>query len=473
MDVANKSRRKLKSLWHLQCLKSRNSPGFKMPTKMLIDILKGIVGKGNVLTDPSDLAVYSMDASPFRGQPGAVVFPQDIREAAEVLKEAGENRVAVVPRGAGTGLYGGAVPVKDGSIMMVSARMNHILELDLSSMTVFAESGVIIGTLNEFLSDHNLFFPIEPETDSVSTLGGCVARDAMGLRSHRYGSTRQWISFLEVATSTGEVLKVGDLTWKRPSGYSLIDLFVGSEGTLGFFGKIGVRVKRQARARKVLIATFPDHVSAAKAAHDIPLTGLSPSALEYMDSLTVKAVGEHLPDYCLTCHLLLTEFEGFTQAEGSSQSKRAALIVENHGGKAMISEEGPKTWNARKACLPALKTLSPVVIPFEMTLPLGKMIEALEAIFEIREQMDIQLAVFGHIGYGVLFPTVLFDSPDGGEVEKVIRRLLDMVIDLGGSLSGNLKRTRFIGKQRERHIELTKRLKKLFDPKDIMNPGKI
>lgn len=452
-----------------------------MITRELIDSLTRTVGEENVLTKPADLAAYSMDASTLRGKPGAVVFPRSEEDAANILEVAHEQGVSVVPRGAGTGICGGTVPAEEGSIVMVSTRMNRILDLKPSSKTVFVEPGVVLGDLNEFLLGHGLFFPIEPACDSVCTVGGRAATDAGGLRGVKYGSFRRWVSYLEVALPGGEILRVGGSTARRPSGYSLIDLFVGSEGTLGFFVKLGLRVEWLPKSRRIVLASFPGGESAARAARDIIVTGLKPSALEYMDRLTIEAVEEHLPEGVSSAHdLLLVEFEGYTAAEASAQVKKASRIIENFGGGVKALEDGSKIWAFRKACLPALMVLRPRVIPLEVTVPFGRVAEALEAFSKVGVELGFDLAVFGHLGDGVLYPTLLFDasSGDAERVEEATKLIAEAGIRLAGSLSGGhgvgiRKRPYFSLEHPRRNVDLMGRLKGVFDPRGIMNPGKI
>jgi glycolate oxidase len=446
-----------------------------------IEAITETVGRENILLDPVDLTVYGTDASTFYSKPAIIVFPPTAEAAARALKLANDYDVPVVPRGAGTGLTGGAVPYKEDSMILASTRNDRILELDLSSFIVSVEPGIVLGNLNKFLSKHGLFIPVEPASDSVCTVGGNVSTNAVGLRGLKYGSFRESVAYLDVATMEGEILRVGSTTRKMASGYDLLDLFIGSEGTLGYVTRVGLRLEKIPRHRVAVSGAFDDHQRVVKAALEVLARGLKPSIMEFMDKFTVRAVSQYLEkDDLLGYDILILEFEGYTKGETMTQSRIAERVIEGFGGRAKLWDSNSEIWDFRKACLPALTAVKPKVTLFDLALPLGKLEDGLQEVYRISGDMKLDIGVFGHLGDGIYHPCLLMDpfSQEGEKLDDALKALSELAVEFGGSLSGEHgigleKKPYFAMEHPKTNIELMKRWKRILDPKGLMNPGKI
>ncbi len=447
----------------------------------LIEGLKRAVGRKYVLTDPTDLVAYGRDASIFRGMPSAVVFPKTTEEVADVLRLAYHFETPVVPRGAGTGLVGGAVPTREESVILSSKCINGLLDIELSSRTVLVESGMILGKLNSYLSKYGFYVPPEPDSNNICTVGGNISTDAHGLGGLRHGSFRHRVLNLEVVTSEGEIHTLGGMNLKHASGYNLINFFVGGEGTLGFITNLTLRTEAIPRARGIVSAFFKDPKSAVQSAQDMMLTGLEPNTLEFMDMVSLEAAllrisVEGFPGP----NLLLVGFEGQTRVEVTTQSKRAIGIMKNLGGEGRILEWDHRVWDLRKNCLPALLGSKKGAYYFDLSVPMGRIVRALDKIYSYGRDVGANTAIYGRIGEGIIHPVFSFDrgSNDPPRFEEIQDALASIVLDLGGTLSGEYgigiaKKPFFHLEQSNENVELMKRWRDFIDPKGLMNPDKI
>ena len=415
-----------------------------MIDKNIITELENIVGKSNVLTDPSDLMLYSYDATQFYRVPDLVVVVHNSDEISKIVKLTRKNNVNLYPRGSGTNLSGGSIPA-DGGIVMELNRLNKILDIDVQNRIAVLEPGVVAATLDAEVSKKGLFYPPDPGSIAVATIGGCVAEGAGGLRALKYGTTKDYIIGLEVVLPNGDILQTGSLsTLKGSPGFDLTHLFVGSEGTLGIITKIAVKLIYPAKARKTFLVMYDSVGLAGTAVAKIIENKIIPSTMEFLDKITINAVEDFkkigLPRDIEA--LLLIEIDGETEdVEVSAKiledvcmkvGARSISVAKNDAQRLDLME-------ARRSALPVLARLKPTTILEDATVPRSKVPEMLEKIHDIQGKYDLMIGSFGHAGDGNLHPTILVDRRNKEEMKKVdmaIKEIFDYCIDLGGTLTG-------------------------------------
>ncbi len=455
-----------------------------MLKEQVLRALEEIVGPENLTDDPAELLCYARDASENFGLPDVVVWPRTTEQVSAIVRLANEHKIPITPRGAGTCLSGGPVPAR-GGILVVMTRMNRILDVDVANMQVLVEPGVIWQELNEALEPYGLFLPPDPVSGSACTIGGCIAEDAGGIRAVKYGTFRSWVQALEVVLPTGDVIWTGSRARKCVSGYDLVHLFVGSEGTLGIITKALLRVFPRPRYSLAMAAFAGDVEDAARAVFYVLNRGLMPSAAEIMDKRTLEAIsafgGLEIPE----CEaMLIFEFDGYTLSDVRARAREARKLCEATNLRVRMAEteaEVSEIWAVRRAVSPALARLRPSCIHEDITVPISRLAEALRGIRRISEEHGILIATFGHAGDGNLHPVILFDEREPEEAKRAreaARDLARMAVELGGTLTGEhgvgLSKAPFFSlEHREAEVEVMKAIKRALDPNGIMNPGKI
>ncbi|NOZ58698.1 MAG: FAD-binding protein [Euryarchaeota archaeon] len=434
-----------------------------------------------VLLDREDLLLYAYDATPAdRRYPAAVVRPTSREEVVEIVRAASRRGLCLVARGAGTSLSGAPLP-REGCVVVDFTLMNKIIEVDEANAFVAAQPGVVYEELNRVLAEHGLFFPPDPGSGSVCTLGGMVAMNSSGIRAVKYGTTRDYVASLEVVLASGEVLRLGGRYRKSASGYDLKGLFVGSEGTLGLFTEIGLRLVPKPSHRAAMIAGFHDFNAAAEAIARAMRARTDVAVLEVMDSRVVKAVegfsGIHLSSAEV---LVLAEVEGFDEGvEG--EMRRVARIFREAGAEVELAHdeaEIAKLWKARKAALPALARLAETLLLEDITVPVAALPEMMRRIGRIAERHGLRIATFGHAGDGNLHPTFLLNDEE--ELERAraaVEELFRECLALGGTLSGEhgigVEKRPYFELEHGKAAQIMRDIKRTLDPQGIMNPGKI
>jgi len=446
--------------------------------------LEDIVGSENVSTSPTDLHVYSYDASIAHATPDVIVWPQTTEQVSQIMKLAYEEEIPVTPRGAGSCLSGGPLPLK-GGISITMTKMTRILDLNPNRLQVSVEPGVVVDRLNEYLQPHGLFYPINPASSSIATIGGCVGEDAGPLRGVKYGTTKNWVLGLEVVLPNGKVIHVGSKTFKHVAGYDLVRLMVGSEGTLGIFTKINLRLAPIPEAVAVASAFFDSADAAGKGVRDAILSGVDPSGIELMERAVVEAASKHAG-----LKLPQAEFLILYEIAGSKESieprvRKLTKVLKEAGATAVDvayeAEERARLWKARKAAFPALSRLRPTCIMEDVAVPIDNVGKLLEALRSLAKKHDVMVATFGHAGDGDLHPTITTDERDEEEMKRVAAFRADMykaVVDLEGTITGEhgvgITKKPYLKLQfREDEIEVMRSIKRAIDPKNILNPGKI
>ncbi|MFX0163372.1 MAG: FAD-binding oxidoreductase [Candidatus Hodarchaeota archaeon] len=449
-----------------------------------IEQLMDILGENKVLTSKVDLLCYSRDASQIVGMPEVVVLPSSTEEVSKILSLASQSRIPVVPRGSGTCLSGGAVPIKGGIVVDLS-HMNKILEIDMENFQVFVEPGVVHADLNRELSKYGLFFPPDPASQDVCTIGGCLANNAGGPRAVKYGVTRDWVLGMEVVLPSGEILWTGSQTRKCVSFYDLSRLFIGSEGTLGIITKALLKVTPLPETRLSSIAFFKDAKQAARCVYEIIGKGLDPSACEFMDEQVLRAVSNFRNDFNYVGKaMILVELDGEKNYVQQRLKKLKEIFEQFNALRYNLAEDEKNTlqlWEIRKSSAPSLTSLGkPTCIIEDVTVPISKLPDLVEAIENVSKKYDILIGTLGHAGDGNLHPNLLFDERYPEEVErakKAAREIMNEAIKLGGTLTGEhgigVSKLDMVPLEHSTvEMELALKIKRAIDPYGIMNPGK-
>ena len=445
--------------------------------------LKSVVGSDNVLTDGESVTCYSYDATRYASRPDVVVKPRDTEEVSKILGLAYGESIPVTPRGAGTGLSGGSVPVK-GGIVLSTERMNSTPQVHKEDLYVIVEPGVVTEHLQKAVESKGLFYPPDPASQSACTIGGNIAECAGGLRGLKYGTTKNYVLGLVIVTPEGKVVKTGARTVKSVAGYDVTRLMVGSEGTLGVVTSVILRILPMPQARHVISCVFDSIGRASEAVAEIIAQSLVPSILEIMDEKTVGAVEAYLGENLDGRVLLLVEYDGTRSICEEDASKTVEILKDKYGGTVRSDIKGSKSekiWKARRAVLPALTRVSPTVILEDVTVPRSRLPEMVARIERISERYALTIAVFGHAGDGNLHPTFLIDRKEPDDLKRLnagISEMMRACIDLGGTISGEhgigVDKMPFLKLELGKAgYDIMKKLKDSLDPKSIMNPGKM
>jgi len=444
--------------------------------------LKKIVGPSHLYTSAEEMAVYSYDATQREATPWAVARPMSPREISEIVKLANQELFPVVPRGAGTGMSGGSVPVRGGLVLSLE-RMNRILEIDEENLVAVVEPGVVTGDLQNEVESRGLFYPPDPASSRFCTMGGNVAECAGGLRAVKYGVTKDYVLGLEVVLPTGEIITTGARTAKSVAGYDLTKLIVGSEGTLGIVTRITVKLLPLPESVRTLSAFFSDVSSAAGAASNIMKSRMLPRALEFVDQAALRAVESYLKEDLSrgAAAMLLVEVDGPPEATGR-QADRIAEIMSRAGAirvtKAETDADRERLWSARRAISPALYAIKPKKLNEDIVVPRSKIPEILNEIGMIAKKHELLIVNFGHAGDGNIHTNILLDEADRPRAETAVKEIFAATLRLGGSISGEhgigLAKAAYLPMELgEEAIAAMKRIKRALDPNNILNPGKI
>jgi len=460
--------------------------GGVMIQKGILKAFKEAVGADNVFSDPADLHTYSYDAAVVDPVlPGLALRPTNAEALSLVVRLCNENRLPLTVRGAGTNLSGGTVPSSSGVVVLTNA-LNQILEINEADMYAVVEPGVVTAKLAAAVEARGLFYPPDPGSQAVSTLGGNVAENAGGLRGLKYGVTRDYVMGLQFFDVNGEAVTTGSRTVKCATGYNLTGLMVGSEGTLGVFNKITLKLIPLPAHQKAMVAVFDQMEKASETVAAIIADHIVPATLEFMDNFTIRAVEDYsrvgLPVDAAA--LLLIEVDGHP-AQVEEDARKVESLCRKLGATsiqvAADAAERDNVWEARRSALSALAKLKPTLVLEDATVPRSKIPDMVRAMQDISRQYGIEIGTFGHAGDGNLHPTILTDRRNKQEWEKVeaaIAAIFDKALELGGTLSGEhgtgIAKSCFLEKETSpATIIYSKRVKSALDPNNILNPGKI
>jgi glycolate oxidase len=454
--------------------------------KTIKEALKAIVGEENFTDSLIDLIAYAKDASEHGHRPEAAVWPTRTEQVSHIMKLASRERFPVVPRGAGTSLAGLAVP-EQGGLILDLGRMDKIVDINIEDRLAVVQPGVIYAELDRALSPHGFFFPPDPASGSVCTLGGNVATNAGGIKGAKYGTTKDYVLALEVVLPDGRILHTGSKCMKSVSGYDLTKLFVGSEGTIGVITEITFKVNPKPPVTSTAMATFETLEDGGQAISEIMYSGIIPSALELVDQQSLKAINENtdleLPEVEI---MLVAETDGYTKEETEFQMKKIMEIFRKNNATTVKHADASKggaaaLWTARKSAYGVMARINNNLIVEDLAVPMSKVPEMLRAISNLAEKYDLKIPTVGHAGDGNLHPVVSFDGTDPDQVRRVeeaSEELFKKVIELGGTLTGEhgigLAKIPFMRLEHdETSMDVMRSLKRLFDPNNILNPGKM
>ncbi len=433
-----------------------------------------------------ELLAYSYDGTAaLQALPAAIVFPVNTDQVSAVMKFAIEHQTPVVTRGSGTGLSGGSVPVK-GCLILCLTKMNRILEVDDENLTLLAEAGAITADIANAATACGLFYPPDPGSMKISTIGGNVAENSGGLRGLKYGVTRNYVMGLEVVLPDGEIMWTGNKCVKDVAGYTLRDLFIGSEGTLGVITKVLLKLIPTPAARQTMLALYDDMENAARTVAAVIKAKIIPCTLEFLDRVTINCVEDYaaigLPRGAEA--LLLIESDGYP-AEVEEEIAAMAEIARRNGATevkiAASPEEAASLAAARRTAFSALARVGPTTILEDATVPRNRLPEMVRCIQEVGQRYRLKIGTFGHMGDGNLHPTFLTNETNQEEmhrVEEAMKEIFTRAVELGGTITGEhgvglAKKSFLPGAVGELNVDLMRRVKEAFDPKGLLNPGKI
>jgi len=452
----------------------------------ILEKLRSIVGAVNVLTEKEDLIPYAFDGTAaMKETPGCVVFAGTTEEVSAVLKLANDTGTPVVTRGSGTGLSGGSVPAAD-CIVLCTVKMEAILEVDSANLTMMVEPGVTTVQVAEAAEAAGLFYPPDPGSMKISTIGGNVAENSGGLRGLKYGVTRNYVMGLEVVLPDGEVMWLGNKCVKDVAGFSLKDVMIGSEGTLGVITKVLLKLIPKPAAKKTMVATFDAMDAAAQTVSDIIAAQIIPCTLEFLDRTTIHCVEDFakvgLPLDCEA--LLLMETDGHAAAVAEEAAKMEELAKANGAMEVRVAAddaEAAQLATARRSAFSALARLAPTTILEDATVPRSELARMIRFVDEVAKKHELRIGTFGHMGDGNLHPTFLTDERNEDEMHRVheaFDEIFEEAIRLGGTITGEhgvgLAKKDFLPKfAGEAQMRVMRDLRNALDPNGILNPGKM
>ncbi|MEI6569004.1 MAG: FAD-linked oxidase C-terminal domain-containing protein [Verrucomicrobiota bacterium] len=451
----------------------------------LLSGLRSAVSPGDVLLEPEDLIPYSFDGTAALQQmPLAVVFARTTSQVAQILLLAGRTKTPVVTRGSGTGLSGGSLP-SPGALVLCLAKMDKVLEVDRANLTLLAEAGATTLQIADAAAAAGLLYPPDPGSMKISTIGGNVSENSRGLRGLKYGITRSYVVGLEVVLPDGEILWTGNKCVKDVAGYSLRDLFIGSEGTLGVITKVLLKLIPPPAAKKTMVATYAQMDQAAQTVSDIIAAKIIPCTLEFLDRTTIRCVEDFakvgLPD----CEaLLLMETDGHP-AQVAEEALEMEQIARRNGALdvrvARDDAEANRLATARRSAFSALARVAPTTILEDATVPRSELAHMIRFVNSVATKHNLRIGTFGHMGDGNLHPTFLTDERNTAEmhrIEEAFREIFTEAIRLGGTITGEhgigVSKKSFLPKfAGNAQMRVMRELRRALDPQGILNPGKM
>ena len=450
--------------------------------------LRAIVGERNIKTDPSDLYIYGSDSSVHHAMPWAIVKPENTSQVQEIMRYANEEIIPVIARGGGSGMCGQAVPIH-GGIMLDMKGMNKILEINLADVYCRVEPGVVDDDLNLALKKYGVFYPPTPASSRIATIGGEIANNASGVRSVKYGATRDAVLGMKVVLANGDLVSLGARTRVEASGYQLHKLIVGSEGTLGIVVEATLSFVPIPEFRCMGVANFDSLKDAGEAIGSIMGSGSIPSMLELVDSVAIKAVNKTM-DLGLkeVAAALIFEADGMVKEAVDYEIDKMKKICEKHNGQDIHASYDPKErakiFMGRKKLFPALSkyddNLASTSLADDMAVPYSKMAELAGKVHEIADRHNIVMTAYGHCGSGCMHTKILMDTKRKDQwdsAKKAITEVYEYVRSVNGTTSAEhgigLSKAESFKIEKSDSLDLLAGIKKAFDPNNILNPGKL
>jgi glycolate oxidase len=458
-----------------------------MGNKHLIREFEQLLGKENVMSEEADRQAYAYDSAVLDSvTPALVVRPTSTRMLGETVRLCSRHGLPLTVRGSGTNLSGGSIPSSTRSVVVVTNGLKRIVEINPNDLYGIVEPGVITAEFAKAAAGKGLFYPPDPGSQAVSTIGGNVAENAGGLRGLKYGVTRDYVMAMEFFDASGELVKAGSKTVKCATGFNLCDLMVGAEGLLGVYSQITLKLIPPPQAQQAMMAIFDTVEAASETVSAIIANRIIPCTLEFLDNFTIRTVEDfrHAGLPVDAAALLLIEVDGHP-AQVEEEAEKVKEICKKKEARSIrvaeSAEEKDLIWQARRDALPALARLRPTTVLEDATVPRSQLPAMVRKINEISEKYRLTIGTFGHAGDGNLHPTILTDKRDKEEftrVEAAIDEIFDAALSLGGTLSGEhgigLAKCKYMEAETSRAtIDYSHRLKAALDPANILNPGKM
>ena len=452
--------------------------------KKLVDI----VGKENVRSDSADLLVYGSDSSVHEALASAVVRPENVEHVQGIVRYANSNKIPIIPRGAGSGMSGQAVPI-NGGIVLDMKKMNHVLEINLADVYCRVEPGVVDDDLNRLLKPYGVFYPPTPASSRVATIGGEIANNASGVRSVKYGAVRDYVLGMKVVLANGDLVNIGAKTRVEASGYQIERLMVGSEGTLGIIVEATLKFVPIPKFRCMGIAKYNKLEEAGDSIAEIMASGCQPSLLELMDNVAITAVNKAmnlgLPDVEA---ILIFEADGMVKEAVDFEVEKIKAVCEKHNGFGIElsydAKERTRIFSGRKKLFPSLSRYRDgyvcTSLADDMAVPYSKMAETAHKIHEIAKRNNVIMTAYGHCGSGCMHTKILMDpskKEQWDDARRAVAEVYDYVSSVGGTTSAEhgigISKAPAFKKEKSDSLDLMRAIKKAFDPNNILNPGKL
>ncbi len=449
--------------------------------------LAKIVGKENIFDDKAHMLAYAYDATREHYEPDCVLFPRSEDDVSKILKYCNEHKIVITPRGAGSGFTGGALPANGGIVLAFEKHMNKILEIDMENMLAIVQPAVVNMDLQKKAESMGLFYPPDPASENYSTLGGNVSENAGGMRAAKYGITKDFVMALRAVLPNGEIIRAGKKTIKDVAGYNIAGILTASEGTLAVITEITLKLLPKPKFASSYMATFPDVMSAMNAVFKSLASGANPVAMEFLDSLSVRAIkeklGVELPEGAGA--VLIGDVDGNVKEEIDFQLSTLKKSFQENGMQKFKVATDPKEreeiWYARRNVSQSITIFGSKKLNEDISVPRSKLPQALKEIAEVGKKYGFKVPCFGHAGDGNIHVNVMVDGSNDDELRRgheAIEEIFRLVVDMGGTLSGEhgigLSKAPFMDIAfNESELELFRTLKKAFDPNNILNPNKM
>ena len=452
-----------------------------------IEHFTSIVGSENIYSDKAHLIAYSYDATREHFEPDAVLFPRNEEDISAILKYCNEHKIVIVPRGAGSGFTGGALPSSGGIVLAMEKHMNKILEIDMKNMVAVVQPGVINMDLQRAVEEVGLFYPPDPASQDYSTIGGNVSENAGGMRAAKYGITKDYVMATRAVLPNGDIIKAGKRTIKDVAGYNISGILIASEGTLAVLSEITLKLIPKPKMTKTAMGIFPTVTEAMNAVYKTMASGITPVAMEFLDNLTIRAVeqtfNKGLPVDAGA--LLVTDVDGNLEDDLNYQLSEIKRVFSENGCSefkiAQNDQEAKDIWFARRNASQSITVYGSKKLNEDVTVPRAVLPELLERFYAIADKYNIKIPCFGHTGDGNVHTNVMVDGKDPEQVKiayQAIEEVFQATVDLGGTLSGEhgigLAKAPYMSMAfTPEEMALFKSIKVAFDPNNILNPAKM
>ena len=452
-----------------------------------INFFTDLLGSDNAYFDKAHKLAYCYDATRKRYEPDGVLFPRNEDDVSKILKYCNDNKIIIIPRGAGSGFTGGSLAHNGGVVLAFEKHMNKILEIDMENMVAVVQPGVINMDLQKAAMEKGLFYPPDPASENYSTLGGNVAENSGGMRAAKYGITKDYVMALRAVLPNGDIIRAGKRTIKDVAGYNVAGILIASEGSLAVITEITLKLLSKPKFKKTAMGVFPSVEAAMNAVYKTMAAGVTPVAMEFLDNLSIKAVEQKfnkgLPVNAGA--ILITDVDGNLQEQIEQDLSVIERVFKENGASEFITAknetESANLWFARRNCSQSITCYGSLKLNEDITVPRSKLPELLHQTRQISDKYGVTTPCFGHTGDGNVHTNVMVDKNNEDEVKRgymAIEEIFKAAVDLGGTLSGEhgigISKAPYMGLAfSDAEMELFRTIKKAFDPNNILNPNKM